>query len=260
MSIGMNPGVRDRWQRRRWLAAAAGLAGACWLPAHAQARSPLPPLDAPPGPDGWPPGWAHQTLPKVARTNRYDSVIAEDGARVLRVHSAAAASTLVARLGSVRLGAGATLQWRWRVSGAVPGSDLRVRTGDDYAARLYLLFDLPLERLALGDRLRLQAARALSGTDVPAAALCYVWGTAQPEGTQAPNPYTDRVRMVVLDSGDGHARQWRGHRRDIARDWRDAFGAGELPPLAAVAVGADTDNTGAEVTAWFAELVLDPGA
>lgn len=209
---------------------------------------------APPG-DGPPPGWRHETLPKVERANAY-AIETVDGAAVLRITSNAAASSLVAPATGL-LAAHGLLRWRWKVSRALAGSDLRTKAGDDYAARLYVLFDLPPERLALGDRLRLQAARALSGREIPAAALCYVWGTAQPAGSTGWNPYTDRVRMVVLDSGDAQAGQWRAHARRLRDDWAEAF-PGPMPPVQAIAVGADTDNTGDSAVAWFGDVALVP--
>lgn len=199
------------------------------------------------------PGWQHQLLPKVQRSNEFQ-IVDEGGQRVLRVRSEASASSWLARVpGS--LPPASVLQWRWKVSRALAGSDLRSKPGDDYAARLYVLFDLPLERLALGDRLRLQAARAISGADLPAAAICYVWGRAQAPGSSGWNPYTDRLRMVVVDSGDALAGQWRPARRDLRSDWEAAFG-GPMPRVGAIAVGADTDNTGETVEAWFGDVLL----
>jgi hypothetical protein len=206
---------------------------------------------APPG-AGLPPGWVHETLPKVERANTF-AVVPDGGVSVLHVRSRTSASSLVAKLDPAATVA--RLRWRWKVSGALAGSDVRSKAGDDYAARLYVLFDLPLKRLGLGDRLRLQAARSLSGRDIPAAALCYVWGTAQAAGSTAWNPYTDRVRMVVVDSGNAHAVQWRPVERDLRADWQEAFG-GPMPAVCAIAVGADTDNTGTSVDAWFGDVLL----
>jgi hypothetical protein len=237
--------------RRRALLALAAAVPAWGAP---QGDDLLPRFSTAPPAPGAPPGWRHETLPKVERANAYEIVSEGDGARVLRITSSASASSLAAAPAR-HTATQPMLRWRWRVSRALSGSDLRTKAGDDYAARLYVLFDLPLDRLPLGDRLRLQAARALSGRDIPAAALCYVWGTAQPVGTSAPNPYTDRVRMVVAESGDAHAMQWRTVERDLRADWQAAF-TGEMPPLLGIAVGADTDNTGEAVQAWFGDVVL----
>lgn len=198
-------------------------------------------------------GWQHQTLPKVERTNLFE--IARDGdRRALRVMSSSAASTWLTKVQGDHASR-AALQWQWKVSKALTGSDLRSKQGDDYAARLYVLFDLPADRLTLGDRLRMQAARTLAGVEVPAAALCYVWGSDQAAGTTGWNPYTDRVRMIVVDSGDAQAGRWRTITRDLRRDWTEAFG-GTVPPIGAIAVGADTDNTRDSVEAWFGDVVL----
>ncbi|WP_432417857.1 DUF3047 domain-containing protein [Caenimonas sedimenti] len=241
--------------RRQVVLGAAALALPPWRAAQAQAGAGVPRFSASAPGGALPAGWAHETLPKVERANQF-ALVADGGVTVLHVRSQAAASSLVATLptggGSV-----ARAQWRWKVSRALAGSDFRVKPGDDYAARLYVLFDLPLDRLAFADRLRIQATRSLSGRDIPTAAICYVWGQAQPVGSTGWNPYTDRVRMVVVDSGQEFAGQWRSIERDLARDWQEAF-PGPMPPVRAVAVGADTDNTSDQVDTWFGDVRL-PG-
>lgn len=201
--------------------------------------------------DTLPAEWKHQRLPSVERPNVF-SLTTDGGATVLRVQSHRSASTLVVR-SEVDPNVTPLLRWRWWVANAVAGSDLRRKAGDDYAARLYVLFDLPAERLSVGDRLRIAAARLLHGEELPAAALCYVWGTAQAAGESAWNAYTDRVRMIVVDSGDGHAQQWRSIARDVAADFRAAFGA-PVPRIFAIALAADTDNTGERSEARFGDV------
>lgn len=240
----------DSQNHRRRLIAGIGmfLAGAGRV---APSRAQVPALaDAPPG-TGIAPGWRHQTLPKVERANQI-GFVADGGRQVVQVTSSSSASSWVAEV-DIDASQTPVLRWRWKVSRPLTGSDLRQKAGDDYAARLYVFFDLPLDRLSLGDRLRMQTARLLSGAEVPAAALCYVWGSDQVVGSTAWNPYTDRVRMIVIDSGDSEAGRWRSVSRDVARDWEEAFG-GVMPRISGVAIGADTDNTGDNVTAWFSDL------
>ena len=231
--------------------------GAVPAPQPADAAQPIPPFSSAAPGDAVPPGWTHQRLPKVERANAF--AVVQDGARrVLQVRSKQSSSSWVSQL-SIDASQRPWLHWEWKVSHALAGSDFGSKGGDDFAARLYVFFDLPPERLSLGERLQLGAARALSGNDLPAAALCYVWGSAQPVGASGPNPYTDRVRMVVVDSQGAQAGRWRSHARDLRRDWADAFG-GALPRVGGVAVGADTDNTGDQVTAWFGDLRLQAQA
>jgi len=224
------------------------LGGLAW--AEAPLPGQVPPLSAGPAGPQPPPGWRHQTLPKVERANQF-ALVNDGDQRVLRIRSQASASSWAAPL-DVDAAQQPMLHWRWKVSRALSASDLRRREADDYAARLYVLFALPADRLSLADRLRIQAARLLAGVDVPTAALCYVWGHAQTVGSSGWNPYTDRVRMVVVDSGDALAGQWRSHRRDLRSDWAEAFG-GALPRISGLALSADTDNSGEQVETWFAD-------
>lgn len=221
--------------------------------AHACAVGITPFSGAPPGIEA-PAPWMHQTLPKVERSNDF-ALVDDDGATVLRIDSDAAASTWLhpfdSSVEAMRLG------WRWKVSNPVAGSDFTRKDGDDYAARVYVLFDYPLDKLGFGDRLKISLARTLHGAELPTAAIAYVWGTAQDVGESGPNPYTDRVRMLVVDSGEEHAGQWRNVERNLAADFERLFGE-PAPPVTGIVVGADTDNTGGRVTAWFGDVRLMP--
>ncbi len=167
--------------RRQWLTLVA--LGAASAHANPDDPAQVPLLSSAPLGDKMAPGWAHQRIPKVERVN--DFTIEADGSRhVLHVHSASSASSWVAHLDVDSLRA-PWLHWQWKVSRSLPGSDVRVKTGDEYAARLYVFFNLPLDRLSLSDRLDIQAARVLSGAEIPAAAVCYVWGHAQPASATA---------------------------------------------------------------------------
>ena len=231
--------------------------GAAPAPQPTDANQPIPLFSRAALGDAVPPGWTHQRLPKVERANTF-AIVQDAARRVLQVQSAQSSSSWVHQLNG-DTGQRPWLHWQWKVSHALAGSDFGRKEGDDFAARLYVFFDLPPERLSLGDRLKLAAARTLSGNDLPAAALCYVWGTAQPVGASGWNPYTDRVRMVVVDSQNAQAGRWQSHTRDLRRDWADAF-AGPMPRVSGLAVSADTDNTGDEVQAWFGDLRLEAHA
>ena len=70
-----------------------------------------------------------------------------------------------------------------------------------------------------------------------------------------PNPYTDRVRMIVVESGSARAGRWLAYERDIAADYRAAFGQ-EAPPVSGIAIMTDTDNTGESLRAWYGDVAL----
>lgn len=249
-----------------WLAALAlaAPAGAQAPPPHtATAVTPVTPFSTATGSEP-PPPWRLVTLPKQPRHTRY-AVVALDGERVLRIEADASYANLLHPL-SQPISATPWLRWRWRVERLPAGADLTRKEGDDVAARVCVLFDLPLDRLTFGDRLGVRLGRALFDRALPAASICYVWDTGLAAGTWLPNAYTARVQMLVLRSaasGD-RAGHWVEESRDLRADFRRAFPHeatnGPLPPLAALGVAADGDNTGAGALSFIGDLRLEADA
>jgi hypothetical protein len=145
------------------------------------------------------------------------------------------------------------LCWLWRIDAPVASADMTRKSGDDYAARVYLTFAVPGEQLGFGVRTRLRLARTIYGDQVPDAALNYIWDNRHPVGTLQDNAYTDRARMLVLRTGATFAGRWVSERRNVLADFQQAFGNldGKLRGLA---IASDTDNTGEEAHAGFADF------
>jgi hypothetical protein len=182
------------------------------------------------------------------------ALVDEAGITVLRVHSNAAAGTAAQSL-DIDPSRRPVLAWRWKVDRVVQAADLATKRGDDFAARVYVFFDVPARELPLGARVKLAFARLLYGEALPGAALCYVWDNRHPVGTSAWSAFTDRVRVVVLENGAARVGGWVDERRDVAEDYRAAFGAGApLPRVSGVAAGNDTDQTGESASAWFGDF------
>jgi len=236
--------------------AAAAIASlfAIVAPAVADPGSDIAPFSrAKPG-DALPAGWRPLTLPKIAAPDM--RLVEEDGATVLRSRAAAAAGTVTHAL-DASPAQRPILAWRWKVDRVVERADLAEKSGDDFAARVYVFFDVPVDALPFGARVKALLARAIWGETLPTAAICYVWDNRHAPGTSAWNPYTDRVRTVVLRSGSPGA--WSSESRDLEADFRAAFGAQwakPVPRVTGIAAGNDTDQTGETVTAWFGDFTL----
>ncbi len=194
--------------------------------------------------------WQEIRLKSGLRPNAFRWVQWE-GVKALEVNSQASMS-LMARPIAVDLNATPVLCWRWRIDASLSRADMRLREGDDYAARVYVSFRLPPASLGLGLRAQLALARAVWGQDLPDAAINYVWDNRQPVGTVRPNAYTDRTQMVVLRSGDAQAKRWVWERVDVRQDVLRLFGQGAQ--AVQLAVTADTDNTQSSARAGFADL------
>ncbi len=184
-----------------------------------------------------------------------------EGRRVLRVAASRSYGKLLHPVAAAQGAAGMRpryLNWEWRVDQSPQAADLRQRSGDDVALRVCAFFDWPHERLPMVDRSRLLAAEVIAGQDLPTAALCYVWDAKLPRGTVMPNAFTRRLRMIVVD---GDAGEWHEHKRDLYTDFRAAFAdewreGDPLPPVSAVVIGSDTDNTAGEGLGFLRAISL----
>ncbi|WP_418319317.1 DUF3047 domain-containing protein [Piscinibacter sakaiensis] len=153
------------------------------------------------------------------------------------------------------------LSWRWRVEKFNLLADLRRKQADDTSIKVCALFEMAIERVPFVERQLLRLASAGSGRDLPAATVCYVWDARLPAQTPLDNAYSRRVRYLVLRSGPAASGQWVDEQRDIGADFLALFGdeaGGQVPPLRAIAVGADADNTGGHSIAWIADMRLTP--
>ncbi len=188
------------------------------------------------------------------------ALVEMDGRKVLRVEASKSYGNLVHDLPLVVAETGARLRWRWRLDEPLRGADLRRREGDDSPLKVCALFDMPLTKLGLIERNLLRLARAASGEKLPSATLCYVWDATLASGTLLANAYTGRVRIIVVNSGEQRLGQWVSHERDLAADFKRAFGdeSDTLPPLQAVLVGGDADNTGGRSVGHVGDVTLSP--
>jgi len=159
-------------------------------------------------------------------------VIPADGGRVLHAQSHGTASGLVCRQ-EYTLQEWPILAWRWKIAATVPGGDARSKAGDDYAARVYVVFPhwfFPKTR-----------------------SLNYIWANRLPRGEAVPNPFTANTIMLAVESGAQRAGTWIEERRNVLEDYHRLFGE-EPPPVGAIAIMTDTDNTGASAEAWYDDL------
>ncbi len=238
--------------------ARGGLCAAALALVLACAAAGAAPLDvgsfsqSPPG-AALPAGWQPLVFPRTQRHTVY-RLVADDGATVVRAEADASASGLIRRM-EVDLRSHPLLAWRWKIAGVVARADATRKDGDDFAARIYVAFRYDPARVAWYDRAKYALIRLFYGEYPPHAGLSYVWDGRLPPGTVLPNANTDRVRMIVVRSGEADANRWVAEERNVLEDYRRAFGE-EPPPVAGVAIMTDTDDTGGRAVAWFGDIVF----
>lgn len=197
-------------------------------------------------------GWHDLPLPGKQRT-RYTNLI-EQGRPVVQAESHASASML-RRTVRVEPGSLGQVKFSWRVASLIESADLTDRDTDDSPVRLILAFDGDHGRLSLRNRMMFELAHAVTGESPPFATLMYVWENKAPTETVIHSGRTDRIRKIVLESGQSNLGDWRHYERDVAADFRKTFGE---DPGALIAVGlmTDSDNTQSRAKAWYGEVHL----
>jgi len=195
--------------------------------------------------------WQPLVFRNIPRHTRY-ALVSRDSVTVLEAQAENAASG-VARPLDIDAKSYPILRWRWKVANLIEKSDPTRKSGDDYPARLYITFRRSSSDASSFDRAWSAMARAFYGVEPPHAGISYIWERAVPRGSILPNAYTDRVRMIVVESGPEKVGQWVAEERNVYEDYRRAFGE-EPPMISGIALMTDSDNTGGSVTAWYGDI------
>jgi len=166
-------------------------------------------------------------------STRYE-VVQEDGQRCIKATSEASASALYYEI-EFDPRDYPFLAWRWKVSNILAKGDELKKEGDDYAARVYVVFPS-----ALFWRTK---------------AINYIWANKLPADQAVPNPFTSNACMIAVQSGPSLVGQWLEEKRNLLEDYRKCFGE-EPPKAGAVAIMTDTDNTEEQAMAWYGPIRL----
>lgn len=127
------------------------------------------------------------------------------------------------------------ITWQWKVDNTIANGDATQKFGDDYGARIYVVFP----------SFFFWNTRALN----------YIWANKLPQGQAVPNPYTSNNIMISVESGPDETGRWITETRNILEDYRRFFGK-EAPKVGAIAIMTDTDNTGAYASAGYGPIAV----
>jgi hypothetical protein len=151
------------------------------------------------------------------------------------------------------------IRWSWKVEQLNTLAKTADPKLEDSPVRIVLAFAAPspkaLANLPFKDQLFLQSAKLMHREEPPYATLMYVWSNDLPADTVINSAHTGRIRMLVAESGAARAGQWLEYNRNIAADYKRAFGA-EPGKLIGVAILSDTDNTRLKTTAYYSDIEL----
>jgi hypothetical protein len=162
------------------------------------------------------------------------SVTTEDSKLCIMAESNATASALIYKI-KYDPKEYPILSWEWKVKNIIKKGNALKKEGDDYAARVYVIFPSIL----------FWKTKAIN----------YIWANRLPEGEAVPNAFTSNAKMIAVQSGEKNAGKWIAEERNVFEDYKKLFG--EEPPMAGgIAIMTDTDNTGESATAWYGPVKI----
>lgn len=200
-----------------------------------------------------PGGWQPWRLSKLKKLTSYQ-LVDYNGSVVVKAMSAASASGLVHPL-DIDPRESPILQWRWKVPKLIPGANNARRSTEDAPVRVVISFDGDIESLPLEDRMFFDRIRAVTGYQMPYATLMYIWENQAERGKVIPNPHTERIQMIVAESGTALTGTWKLETQNVYEDYKRAFGT-EPGRIKAIAIMTDTDNTGETADAYYGDIAF----
>jgi len=200
---------------------------------------------SPPGTDGW-----HLLeFPKIPRHTTYTVVQSGELAGVDAQANCSASAMYVAV--DADFISTPRLHWQWKIERGLDVPDERSKAGDDFAARVYVMFRFDPAHASFWQRARHRLATAVYGDLIPGSTINYVWSSHESAGAQWKSPYGGEGTLIAL--GHGPLPQWTEAVVDVAADYFAAFGH-PAPPLLALGVMTDSDNTCQQAAASYADF------
>ena len=176
------------------------------------------------------PGWSKKSF---SGETQY-SVIQDEGQPYLRATSNGTASALYYKI-EYDPREYPYIVWKWEVDNIIEKGDATQKSGDDYAARLFVVFP--------------------SSFFVRTQTLNYIWANKLPKDSSILCPYMDNNIMVSVQSGPAKTGKWLAESRNIYEDYTKYFGR-QPEKVGAIAIMTDTDDTQEKASARYGTIAI----
>lgn len=127
------------------------------------------------------------------------------------------------------------LNWRWRIENRLGNFNEQTKSGDDYAARIYIV---------ISGGMFFWKTKAIN----------YVWSANSEKGAIWPNAFAGKhAMMIAVRSAQDPIKTWVTEKRNIASDLNEIYGE-DFQYSDAIAIMTDTDNTNSRATAYYGDI------
>jgi hypothetical protein len=127
------------------------------------------------------------------------------------------------------------MNWRWRIENRLGNIDEQSKSGDDFAARVYVV---------VSGGLIFWNTKAIN----------YIWANTSPKDKTWPNPFAgEHAMMVAVRSSTDKTRTWYTEKRNVRDDFKKLTGE-DIQTIDAVAIMTDTDNAKGKAKAYYGDI------
>lgn len=156
------------------------------------------------------------------------------GKNVLKAESQGSASGLIKKI-HVDLRKYPYLNWSWSIENRLDTKNEKIKSGDDYAARIYVVVD---------GGILLWRTRAVN----------YVWANEASKGEIWQNAFAGkRSMMMALRNRQDKTSTWYTEKRNVHDDLKRLFG-NDFHFIDAIALMTDTDNSHSQVISYYGDI------
>jgi len=174
--------------------------------------------------------WQH----KEFKGKTHYKIIQLDNKKVLKAESKASASGLFKER-HIDLNKTPYLNWTWRIEDRLGNLDEQEKSGDDYAARVYVV---------INGGLFFWNTRAIN----------YVWSANTAKGKIWPNAFAgNNAMMIAIRSTKDPTGTWFSEKRNILTDLKQVYGK-DYQYIDAIAIMTDTDNAKGNAVAYYGDI------
>lgn len=157
-----------------------------------------------------------------------------DNSTVLMAKSQDSASALIKEI-HVNLEKTPYLNWSWKIEKRLDTKDEKLKSGDDYAVRIYVIVD---------GGVFFWKTKAVN----------YVWSNQARKGEIWPNAFAGKNAMMMsLRDKQDKTSTWYYEKRNVYDDMKKLFGT-EFHFIDAVAIMTDTDNSHGQTKAYYGDI------
>lgn len=175
-------------------------------------------------------GWERKSF-----SGQTDYQLTEEGTRTVLLAKASSSASGLGKKIRIDLTRTPYINWSWKIDHRLEGLDETTKSGDDYAARLYVVKS--------------------GGAFVwKTKALNYVWSSNQPKEVVWPNAFQPKnAKMLSIRGVEDQVGQWVAEKRNVREDLKKVFGK-NIETIDAVAIMTDSDNSGRNASAAYGDI------